>query len=54
MEKVVTVMPRVPAKSFPGWNKLLIVLFPWILPKVIQECSERRWLGKVGGPETEP
>lgn len=45
MEKVVTAIPRTPAKFYPRWNKLLIVLFPWILTKVINECSGRRSLG---------
>ena len=43
--KAVTAIPGVPAKFYPGWNKSLIVLHPWILPKVIQECRERRWDG---------
>ena len=54
VEKVVTAIPGVPAKFYPEWNKLLIVLCPWILPKVIQECSERRGDGwGSGGPEAE-
>lgn len=45
---MVTAIPRVPAKFYPRWNKTWIVLFAWILPKVIYEYSERRWLGKGG------
>lgn len=46
-EAVVTVTPRLAAEFSPKggwwwWNKLLTVLFPWILTKVINESQRRR------------
>lgn len=54
MEAVVTGTPRPAAKFSLVWNKLLIILFPWILTKVINEDRGRRSLGKVGARSQSP